>query len=357
MSVRVSLFEPGIIGGKTIKNRLVVAPMCQYRAREGFVQTWHKVHYGKLAGSGAGTVCIEATAVSAQARSTPYDLGLWDEAHAQSLAQLIEVMRDIEPSVCIKIQLFDAGRKGSCSAQEKRTLTQAEGGWSLRAPSAISYGGALAQPESMSEAVIEESLSNFERAAALAARAGVDAIELHASHGFLVHQFFSPLSNQRDDDWGGTKQKRQHYAEQAFLRIRRAAPNLIVGARISSDDWIEGGCSTNEAICLGLRLKALGSDYLDVTSGGLAQEQQIPRGIGYQMAAARKIRQVVGLPTLTAGLIRRPEQAESAINEGNADFVNVGRAFLMDPHWGWRAALVLGANPQWPEPYRRGMLL
>ena len=357
MTQKSALFTPGVIGARTIKNRLVVAPMCQYRAQEGFVQTWHKVHYGKLAGSGAGTVCIEATAVSARGRSTPFDLGLWDREHARSMAELVSIMRQIDPTVCIKIQLFDAGRKASCSHREKRTLLADEGGWPIYAPSAKSYGEGLARPEPMTIEQIQDSIAAFAQAAAFAEQAGVDAIELHASHGFLVHQFFSSLSNERTDAWGGSLENRCRFACEVFRAMKKAAPSVIMGARISAEDWVKGGSGLQEAQYLGLALKRLGADYLDVTSGGLVSEQRIPVRYGYQLPASRALRQACALPTLTAGLIVRPEQAESALVQGDADFINVGRAFLMDPHWGWRAALLLGETLEWPEPYRRGMRL
>ena len=352
------LFAPIQVGSMTLKNRITVPPMCQYQAKNGLPTTWHHVHYGKLAGSGASLVCLESIGVMAEGRITIGCLGLWNDEQTEAFAGLIQTMRAINPDIKVMVQLNHSGRKGSHDLQWiGRLLSPAEGGWVVKAPSAISAGGRYPIPEEMTLADIDAVVDGFAKAAARAQAAGVDSIQLHAAHGYLMHQFLSPLSNHRQDDYGGSLENRMRLPLRVLEAMKNAAPNVVLGLRVSATDWIDGGWDEAATIALVNAAKAYGCEFVDVSTGGLSEEQKVPVAYGYQLKYARRIKEACGLPTFGVGLIKDARQAESAIVEGACDAVGIGRQMLLDPHWGWRAALELGVEVEFPPSYRRGMYL
>lgn len=350
------LFTPYKIGDMELKNRISVPPMCQYQAKDGKATTWHKVHYGKLAGSGAALVCIEAMAVTPDGRISGSDLGLWSDELGWSLSEIVETMRAIDPSTKIAVQINHAGRKASERAPWLGGhLSQEEGGWEPVAPSAVSAGSDRPVPREMLPGGIEAVIQAFAYAAQRAQKAGVDAIEIHMAHGYLLHQFLSPLSNLRTDEYGGSFENRIHLPLAVFDAMKKAAPQVQLGVRVSATDWLEGGWNLKETIDFLNILKAHGCAFADVSTGGLHEDQKIPVGYGYQLPFARAVRLQTGLPTIACGLIKDARQAESVLVEGTADLVDVGREMLLNPHWGWQAALQLNEKVEFPPSYVRGM--
>ena len=330
--MKTQLFSPYTIGQMQLRNRISVPPMCQYQAIDGKATTWHKVHYGKLAGSGAGLVCIEATAVTPDGRITGSDLGLWSDELAGYFAEASE----------------RAPWLGG-------HLLAEEGGWEPVAPSAVSAGGDAPTPREMLPGGIEATIQAFANAAERAQRAGVDATEIHMAHGYLLHQFLSPISNLRTDEWGGSFENRTRLPLAVFDAMKKAAPNVEIGVRVSATDWIEGGWNLKETIELVEILKERGCAFVDVSTGGLHSSQKINVSYGYQLPFARAVRLQTGVPTIACGLIKDARQAESVLVEGTADLVDVGRQMLLNPHWGWQAALELGEKVDFPPSYVRGM--
>ena len=352
------LFTPLDVGSMTLSNRITVPPMCQYQAKDGKPSTWHLVHYGKLAGSGASLVCIESVGVAKEGRITIGCLGLWDDEQVEPFAEVIRTMRAINPDIKVMVQLNHSGRKGSHDVQwVGKLLSPQEGGWVLKSASAISAGGAYPVPEMMSKDDIDAVVEAYAKAAARAQAAGVDSIQLHAAHGYLVHQFLSPISNQRDDEYGGSLENRMRMPLRVFEAMKKAAPDVVLGVRVSATDWIEGGWNEADTIAFVNALKPLGCEFVDVSTGGLAEHQAVPVAYGYQLKFARQIKDACGLTTFGVGLIKDARQAESAIVEGSCDAVGIGRQMLLDPHWGWRAALELGVDVEFPPSYKRGMHL
>ena len=352
------LFSPLTIGSMTLVNRITVPPMCQYQAKDGVPTTWHHVHYGKLAGSGASMVCIEAVGVAEKGRITIGCLGLWKDEQIEPFAEVIKTMRAINPDIKVMVQLNHSGRKGSHDVQwGKGFLTPEEGGWEVKAPSAISAGSAYPVPAVMTKEDIELVIEDYAAAAARAQAAGVDAIQLHAAHGYLMHQFLSPISNCRDDEFGGCLENRMRLPLRVFETMKKAAPKVVLGVRVSATDWIDGGWDESDTIAFVNALKPLGCDFVDVSTGGTAEQQKVPVAYGYQLKHARLIKDACGLVTFGVGLIKDVRQAESAIVEEACDAVGIGRQMLLDPHWGWRAALELGVDVEFPPSYRRGMHL
>lgn len=356
--MKTQLFTPFTIGQMTVKNRISVPPMCQYQAHDGKATAWHKVHYGKLAGSGAGLVCLEAMAVTPDGRISANDLGLWSDELGLSLAEVVETMRAIDPSTKIAVQINHAGRKASERAPWiGGCLTKEEGGWEPVAPSAVSAGGTSLMPREMLPGGIDAIVQAFANAAERAERAEVDAIEIHMAHGYLLHQFLSPISNLRTDDFGGSFDNRIRLPLAVFEAMKKAAPSIELGVRVSATDWIEGGWNLKETIDFVNILKAHGCAFVDVSTGGLHASQKITVSYGYQLPFARAVRLHTGLPTIACGLIKDARQAESVLVEGTADLVDVGRQMLLNPHWGWQAALELGEKVDFPPSYARGMHL
>ena len=356
--MKTQLFSPFQIGSMRLRNRISVPPMCQYQAENGKVTAWHKVHYGKLAGSGAGLVCIEAMAVTPDGRISGSDLGLWSDELAMGLAEVVETMRAIDHTTKIAVQINHAGRKGSERVPwVGGHLTKEEGGWDVVGPSALSAGEHRPVAREMLPGGIDAIVQAFANAAERAQKAGVDAIEIHMAHGYLLHQFLSPLSNRRTDSYGGSFENRIRLPLAVFDAMQKAAPAVELGVRVSATDWIEGGWNLKETIDFVKLLKSRGCAFVDVSTGGLHDSQKIAVSYGYQLPFARAVREQTGMPTIACGLIKDARQAESVLVEGTADLVDIGRQMLLNPHWGWQAALELGEKVGFPPSYIRGMHL
>ena len=349
------LFSPSRIGNLELANRIVIAPMCQYSAEDGHPTDWHTIHLGHLALSGAGLLFIEATAVEPAGRISPFDLGIWsDETEAALTKTLAAIAR--QSDMPIGVQLAHAGRKAGTAQPWKGggQLGLDEGGWERIAPSAIPFDGHKLAPRALTESEIEGLVEAFAESARRSVRAGFAAIELHGAHGYLMHQFLSPLSNKREDAYGGSLENRMRFPLAVMEAVRAAVPaGYPVGFRVSATDWIEGGWDLEQTIIFAKATKERGADFIDVSSGGISLAQQIPLGPGYQVPLARAVKQATGLPTMAVGLITEPDQAEAIIGTGDADFVALARGMLFDPRWPWRAAAHLGASVKAPNQYLR----
>ena len=349
------LFSPFSLGAVALKNRIVIAPMCQYSAVDGNASDWHLVHLGQLGLSGAGLLFIEATAVEPQGRITPADLGLYSDANEAALRRVLGVLRQ-QSTMPIAIQLSHAGRKASSQApwDGGQLIAPEQGGWVTQAPSALPHGADEPPPEALSPADLQRILQAFVSAAQRAHRLGIELIELHAAHGYLLHQFLSPLSNQRSDEFGGSLANRMRFPLAVFDAVRAAVPaTLPLGFRISATDWVDGGWDIEQSVAFGQALKARGGDFIDVSSGGISPRQQIPLAPGYQVAMAERLRRESGLPTIAVGLITEPQQAEDILASGQADLVALARGMLFDPRWPWHAAAQLGGQVDAPQQYWR----
>lgn len=355
MSAAPLLFSPITIGSVELPNRIMVSPMCQYSAREGNPTDWHYVHLGNLALSGAGLLCLEATAVVPGGRITPFDLGLYNDDNNAALQGLVKTLRTVSP-IKLGIQLSHAGRKASSRApwDGGSLIGIAEGGWQTEGPSALAQRPDEPPPAEMTVADIDRVTAAFVGAARRAEHIGFDIIELHMAHGYLMHQFLSPLSNQRADEYGGSLENRMRMPLEVFQMVRDAVGDRVpVGVRLSASDWVEGGWEIEQSVALCKRLEALGCSYLDISSGGLSPEQKIPVGPGYQVAFAARIKQEVGIPVISVGLITEAAQAEAILQEGKADMIAMARAMLYNPRWPWHAAAELGGSVMAPPQYWR----
>jgi 2,4-dienoyl-CoA reductase-like NADH-dependent reductase (Old Yellow Enzyme family) len=353
---RVHLFSPFKLRQLTLANRIVVSPMCQYSAVDGCATDWHIVHWGQLLESGAGMFTIEATAVSAVGRITYGCLGLYDDACEQALGERLAVARANAPSIPVAIQLAHAGRKGSSQApwEGGQLIPVDRGGWTPVAPSAIPQLANEPPPAALDTAGLEEIKGQFVDTARRALHLGLDAIELHCAHGYLLHEFLSPLSNQRDDAYGGSFDHRVRFPLEVFAAVREVWPqDKPLGVRISATDWVDGGWTIEDSIALVKRLKAAGCDWIDTSSGGISPAQKIPLGPGYQVPLAREIRRATSMATMAVGLITEAKQAEAIVASGDADLVAMARAMLWNPRWPWHAAAALGAQVHAPKQYWR----
>jgi 2,4-dienoyl-CoA reductase-like NADH-dependent reductase (Old Yellow Enzyme family) len=349
------LFEPLALRGLTLANRIVVSPMCQYSAEYGSATDWHLIHLGHLALGGAGMLVIEATAVEPIGRITAGDLGLYSDANETALARVIAAIRRHSP-IALAMQLAHAGRKGSSARPwEGGQLVAPEGGgWLPVAPSPLPQLAGEAPPMALDADGIERIRAAFVAAAKRAARLGLDALELHFAHGYLVHEFLSPLSNQRDDRYGGSLANRMRFALEIFAAVREVWPaERPLGVRVSATDWVDGGWDVEQCETLGRELAARGCDWIDASSGGVSPAQKIPVGPGYQVPFARRLREATGVPTIAVGLITDPRQAEAGVANGDADLVAIGRGVLWDPRWAWHAAAALGGVVHAPPQYWR----
>ena len=349
------LFSAAKIGELALENRIVIAPMCQYSAEAGRASSWHRIHLGSLALSGAGLLILAATAVEAIGRISPGDLGLWDD---ETEAALHTVLADIRAwsKIRLGIQLGHAGRKASCRApwQGGHQLPASEGGWQTVAPSALGFAEQDVAPTALDDAGLARIKQAFVESAQRAVRLGIELIEIHAAHGYLLHQFLSPLSNQRQDQYGGSLDNRLRFPLEVFSAVRAAVPASIpVGVRLSATDWVDGGWDEEQSIVFSQQLEKLGCEYVHVSSGGLSPLQHIAVGPGYQLPFARAIRQQVNIPVMGVGLITDPQQAEAVLEQGDADLVALGRAVLYNPHWPWQAAAALNAQVKAPSQYLR----
>lgn len=350
-----ALFSPLSLGSLNLPNRIVIAPMCQYSADEGQATDWHLIHLGQLALSGAGLLIIEATAVSPEGRITARDLGLYSDATEAALGRVLSAVRRYT-AMPIGIQLGHAGRKASSQVpwDGGALLAPDAGGWQTVAPSAIPHAPAERPPVALDAAGLARVRDDFVAAACRAARLGLNLIELHCAHGYLLHQFLSPLANQRDDRYGGSLENRMRFPLEVFEAVRAALPTALpVGVRFSATDWVEGGWDVEQSIAFSQALEARGCSFLHVSSAGVSPLQKIPLGPGYQVPLAAEIRRTVKIPVIAVGLVTEPEQAEAIIAKGQADLVALGRGMLYDPRWPWRAAAKLGAQVQAPRQYWR----
>jgi 2,4-dienoyl-CoA reductase-like NADH-dependent reductase (Old Yellow Enzyme family) len=350
------LFEPLRVGELELANRIIVAPMCQYSAIDGDAGDWHLIHLGHLALSGAGLLILEATAVLPEARISPGDLGLYSDANERALDRVLRAVRAHSP-MPLGMQLGHAGRKGSSRVPWEGGLQiphAAPDGWTAVAPSALAHAAGEEPPAALDRAGLARVRAGFADAARRAARLGLDGLELHAAHGYLLHQFLSPLANQRTDEYGGSLENRMRFPLEVFDAVRGAfAPERPVWARISATDWVPGGWDIEGTIALSAALKARGCAAIHVSSGGVSPQQKIALGPGYQVPYATRVKAEVGLPTIVVGLITEAEQAESIVASGQADAVSLARAMLYDPRWPWHAAAKLGARVAAPKQYWR----
>ncbi|MFZ6862562.1 NADH:flavin oxidoreductase/NADH oxidase [Undibacterium sp. Ji67W] len=350
-----ALFSPISLGNLKLKNRIVIAPMCQYSAVDGQATDWHLIHLGGLALSGAGLLIIEATAVEPIGRISPADLGLWSDETEAAFAKVLTSIRQYS-TMPIAIQLAHAGRKASSQApwDGGQLISPDQGGWETVAPSPIPHGPNETPPLALNKTGLERVKQAFVDAAIRAHRLGIDAIELHAAHGYLMHEFLSPLSNQRDDEYGGNLENRLRFPLEVFDAVKAALPeNYTLGIRISASDWVTGGWDVEQSIVLTKALEQRGCSFIHVSSGGVSPLQQIPLVPGYQVEFADKIKQTTSMPVIAVGLITEAEQAESIVANAQADMIGIARGILYDPHWPWHAAAKLGASVDAPKQYWR----
>ncbi|MBN8861897.1 MAG: NADH:flavin oxidoreductase/NADH oxidase [Sphingobacteriales bacterium] len=348
------LFSPLTIKGITLKNRIVVSPMCQYSSADGFATDWHLVHLGSRAVGGASLIILEATGVSPEARISPQDLGIWKEEHIGKLKQITGFLK--EQGAVAGIQLAHAGRKASTKAPwlGRDKVSPEEGGWQTVAPSAVAYSPGYPQPIELDETGIRKVISDFSSAAERALRAGFEVIEIHASHGYLIHQFLSPLTNLRTDAWGGSFDNRARLLLEVIDAVKKVLPEqLPLFVRIPGSDWADGGWNPDDAVALAKLLKEKEVDVLDVTSGGLVSQQKITAGPAYQLPFASRVKKETGILTSTVGMITNAVQAESILVNGDADLIMMARELLRDPYFPFKAAHELKATIDWPKQYER----
>jgi 2,4-dienoyl-CoA reductase-like NADH-dependent reductase (Old Yellow Enzyme family) len=348
----IDLLSPLTIRGVTFRNRIVMSPMCQYSADDGLANDWHLVHLGSRAVGGVGLAVVEATAVTPEGRITPKDLGLWGEQHIEPLARIVRFVRS--QGAIPGIQLAHAGRKASCEPPwlGGNRLKPEAGGWTPVAPSPIPFNESDPPPLELDEAGIDGVVGAFEDATRRALAAGFQVIEVHAAHGYLLHEFLSPLSNHRTDDYGGSLENRMRLTLRVAGRVRALVPaDLPVFVRISATDWIEEGWDVAQSVVLAAGLKDLAVDLIDVSSGALSPTARIPVGKGYQVPLARQIRDEAGIMTAAVGLITEAAYANEIITGGDADLVFIARELLREPYWALKAQSELGEEPSWPIPY------
>jgi 2,4-dienoyl-CoA reductase-like NADH-dependent reductase (Old Yellow Enzyme family) len=350
-----SLFSPFKLRDLTVPNRIAVSPMCQYSATDGLPNNWHLIHLGGLAASGAGLLFVESTAVLPEGRITPGDLGLYNDATEAAFVPVLAAIREFS-KIPVILQIGHAGRKASSETPwgGGQLISPEDGGWVTSAPSALPHKEGEAAPKALDTAGMANVLEAFVATAQRAARLGVDGLELHAAHGYLLHEFLSPISNQRTDEYGGSLENRMRFPLEVFRAVREVFPQeKPIGVKITGSDWMDGGIDIIEAIAFTNELKALGVDWVDVSSGGISPLQKITVGPGYQVPFAETVKRTTGVNTISVGLITEAQQAEDIIASGKADFVALARAMLYDPRWPWHAAEKLGALVDAPPPYWR----
>ncbi|GIK80265.1 MAG: NADH:flavin oxidoreductase/NADH oxidase [Pseudorhodoplanes sp.] len=341
-----TLFSPIAMRGLTLPNRIVVSPMCQYNSNEGSANDWHLMHLGSLSLGAAGLLMCEMTNVNPQGRITPKCAGLYSDANEAALKRVVDFCRTYGVAK-LGVQLAHAGRKSPTTppAAGGKPLGKEDGGWTPEAPSALPYDTGWPVPHALTKDDIRRLLGEFAAAAQRADRIGFDVIELHGGHGYLLHQFMSPLSNQRTDEYGGSTANRIRFPLEVFSAVREVWPaDKPLGMRVSATDWVEGGWTPEETVVLARELKALGCDFMDVSTGGLDPRQKIPLAPGYQVEFGEKVRKETGITTMSVGLITSARQAEEIVAAGRADFVVLGRGMMYDPRWAWHAAEELGAE-------------
>jgi 2,4-dienoyl-CoA reductase-like NADH-dependent reductase (Old Yellow Enzyme family) len=354
-----ALFEPLKLRSLQLANRIMVSPMCQYSAVEGCATAWHYAHLLSLAGSGAAMLSVEATAVTREGRITPGCLGLWDDDCEAALVPVVQLIRSTSP-IRLVLQLSHAGRKASSRVpwEGGKLLPIEQGGWLPEAPSALPHAADEPSPRELTREDLARIRDAFAAAAARAARLGFDALELHMAHGYLLHQFLSPLANRRGDEYGGDPAARMRYPLEVFDAVRAAFPGeRPVGVRVSATDWLDDEASWTlaQTIELAQQFKSRDCDWIDVSSGGISPRQKIALAPGYQVPFAQAVREATGMTTIAVGLISEPQQAEAIVAGGQADMVALARAMLYDPRWPWHAAAALGGTVSGPPQYWRAL--
>ena len=349
------LFSPISLGPLQLDNRIAIAPMCQYSADEGLATDWHMIHLGHLALSGAAILFLEATAVVPEGRISARDLGLWSDQHAAALAPVIQSIRRHSP-IKLAIQLGHAGRKASSAVpwEGGANVAPGDGGWQTVAPSPLPHGEGESVPQELDAAGMQRVIDGFVGAAKRSHALGFDAIEIHSAHGYLLHQFLSPLSNKRIDDYGGSLANRMRFPLEVFRAVRAAVPpEMVVGVRISAHDWVDGGWDVEQSVTYAQALEKAGCHFMHVSSGGVSPLQKIPVGPGYQVGFAECIKRETDMPVIGVGMITEPVQAEQILVSKQCDMVALARAMLFDLRWPWHAAAALGAQVQAPPQYWR----
>jgi 2,4-dienoyl-CoA reductase-like NADH-dependent reductase (Old Yellow Enzyme family) len=350
---QIDLLSPLTIRGVTFRNRIAVSPMCQYSAQDGFAHDWHLVHLGSRAVGGVALVVVEATAVTSEGRITPGDLGIWKDEHIGPLARIARFVHG--QGAVAGIQLAHAGRKASCDLPWKGgagLTTTEQGGWPVVGPSSIPFAEGSPVPVPLDEAGMDGVIDAFATGARRALTAGFKVIEIHAAHGYLLHEFLSPLSNHRNDRYGGNLENRMRLLLRIVERLRvEIPPELPLFVRISATDWVEGGWDIEQAVELARRLKALGVDLIDVSSGGTVPYARIPVAKGYQVPFARRIREGADIRTGAVGLITEAHHADEIVTGGDANLVFIAREMLREPYWALKAQQALGEEPLWPIQY------
>lgn len=348
-----NLFSPLEIRGVTLRNRVAMSPMCQYSSEEGLANDWHLVHLGSRAAGGVSLVMVEATAVTRDGRISPGDMGIWDDRHIEPLARIARFVQS--QGAVAGIQLAHAGRKASCAAPwegGKSLKTPEEGGWTVVGPSPIPFAAGDPVPVALDEAGIDGVVAAFEAAARRALAAGFELIEIHSAHGYLLHEFLSPLANQRTDRYGGSIENRMRLTLRVAHRLRSLIPeSMPLFVRISATDWVEGGWDIEQSVVLAAALRELGVDLIDVSSAAIVPDAKIPVGPMFQVPLARRIRSDAGIKTGTVGLITEAEEAQAIVAQGDADLVFLGRELLREPYWTIKAQEALGVRQTWPVQY------
>jgi len=349
------IFSPLKIRGVTLRNRIAVSPMCQYSSTDGLANDWHIVHLGSRAVGGAGLVFVEATAVTREGRISPADMGIWDDMHIEPLSRIARFLSDM--GSVPGIQLAHAGRKASTAPPFEgggSLMTQERGAWQTVAPSAIPFAEGYPLPRSLTAREIDGVIASFESAAARAVHAGFRTIEIHAAHGYLIHEFLSPLSNRRIDSWGGELGNRVRLAVEVATRVRRVIPDdMPLFTRVSATDWVEGGWDLDQTVALARALREAGVDLIDCSSGGTVPRAAVPVAPGYQVPFASEVRRKAGILTGAVGLITGVQQANDIIASGHADIVLMAREMLREPYWMLKAAQAMGKEIRWPKQYER----
>ncbi|MEW6438312.1 MAG: NADH:flavin oxidoreductase/NADH oxidase [Pseudomonadota bacterium] len=351
-----ALFKPISVRTLHLRNRIVIAPMCQYSAQDGRMNDWHLIHLGQLALSGAALLTIEATAVLPEGRISYADVGLWDDQTESAMGRVLEGIRHWS-DIPIGVQLNHAGRKASVEVPWKggaQIAPTGENGWQTFAPSAIAFIKGQALPEALDREGLRRIRDAFAAAAARAARLDIDLVQIHVAHGYLLHQFLSPLSNQRSDEYGGSLENRMRFPLEVFDAVRGAFPaEKVVSVRLSATDWVDAGWDIEQSLVFAKALERKGCDAIHVSSGGLHPAQDIPVGPSYQVPLARAVKSAVNMPVIAVGLITGFEQAEAIVGTGDADMIALARTILYDPRWPWHAAAALGGHVRAPDQYLR----
>jgi 2,4-dienoyl-CoA reductase-like NADH-dependent reductase (Old Yellow Enzyme family) len=352
--MNTKLFSPLKIKDITFKNRIFMAPMCQDSAIDGMPNEWHMIHLGSRATGGSSLIIVEATAVNPEGRITWGDLGIWNDEQMKEFSRITKFIKS--EGAVPGIQIAHAGRKASCDVgwKTKLYLSPAQGGWNVVAPSPVPFSAQSNPPHELNHAEIENLVTDFKNAAIRSLKAGFEVLELHMAHGYLMHEFLSPLSNKRNDEYGGSLQNRMRFPLKVAAAVREVWPqNLPLFVRISATDWVEGGWDIKQSVALAHELKNLGIDFIDTSSGGMIPDAKIPLSPGYQVPFAEEIKREVNILTGAVGLITKAQQAEQILNEGKADVILLGRELLRDPYWPLHAAKELGEKVSIPKQYVR----